>query len=144
VKLLSAGLGARLAGFNWNDSVNLSMALNGRGGPGIVLASVAFDAGIINAVFFTTLVVASVLTSQMAGAWLEYVLRSGRPLLSGHEVTSIVETRRRAAIMTAETNQDGAGLSEPEHLALAKSNSQNLRDEDLFGNRQTGRWKWIR
>jgi len=96
VKLLSAGLGARLAGFNWNDSVNLSMALNGRGGPGIVLASVAFDAGIINAVFFTTLVVASVLTSQMAGAWLEHVLRSGQPLLSGHEVSSIVETRREA------------------------------------------------
>jgi Kef-type K+ transport system membrane component KefB len=97
VKLLSAGLGARLAGFNWNDAVNLSMALNARGGPGIVLASVAFDAGIINAVFFTTLVIASVLTSQMAGAWLEYVLRSGQPLLSRHEVPPIVETRREAA-----------------------------------------------
>lgn len=96
VKLLSAGLGARLAGFNWNDSVNLSMALNARGGPGIVLASVAFDAGIINAVFFTTLVVVAVLTSQLAGAWLEYVLRSGQPLLSRHEVSSIVETRREA------------------------------------------------
>jgi Kef-type K+ transport system membrane component KefB len=81
-KLLCAGLGARLAGFPWRDSVNLSMALNARGGPGIVLASVAFSSGIINAAFYTTLVLFAVLTSQVAGAWLDYVLRSGIPLLT--------------------------------------------------------------
>jgi Kef-type K+ transport system membrane component KefB len=83
VKLLSAGLGARVAGFNLKDSLNLANALNARGGPGIVLASVAFDAGIINAVFYTTLVLVAILTSQAAGVWLDYILRSGRPLLSG-------------------------------------------------------------
>jgi Kef-type K+ transport system membrane component KefB len=82
-KLISAGLGARLAGFGKGDSVNLAAALNARGGPGIVLASVAFDAGIINAVFYTTLVLAAILTSQAAGAWLAHILRSDRPLLSG-------------------------------------------------------------
>ena len=97
VKLLSAGRGARLAGFNWNDSVNLSMALNARGGPGTVLGSIAFDTGIIIAVFFKTLVVASVLTSQTAAAWLHYILRTGQPLLSGNEVLSIVDTRGEAA-----------------------------------------------
>lgn len=40
-KLVSAGLGARLAGFPSRDSVNLAIVLNARGGPGIVLASVA-------------------------------------------------------------------------------------------------------
>jgi Kef-type K+ transport system membrane component KefB len=83
VKLLSAGLGARVAGFNLKDSLNLANALNARGGPGIVLASVAFDAGIINAVFYTTLVLVAILTSQAAGAWLDYLLRSEKPLLSG-------------------------------------------------------------
>lgn len=34
VKLASAGLGARLAGFGYRDSVNLAAALNARGGPG--------------------------------------------------------------------------------------------------------------
>ncbi|MGB2716278.1 MAG: cation:proton antiporter [Vicinamibacterales bacterium] len=34
-KLVSAGLGARLAGFPWRDSVNLAIVLNARGGPGI-------------------------------------------------------------------------------------------------------------
>lgn len=82
VKLVSAGLGARLAGFPWRDSVNLSITLNARGGPGIVLASIAFDAKIINEEFYTTLVLLAVLTSQAAGAWLDYVLRRGWPLLA--------------------------------------------------------------
>jgi hypothetical protein len=43
---------------------------------------VAFDAGIISPKFYTTLVVAAVLTSQAAGAWLDYVLRQGWPLLT--------------------------------------------------------------
>jgi Kef-type K+ transport system membrane component KefB len=85
-KLISAGLGARLAGFGFSDSVNLAAALNARGGPGIVLASVAFDAGIINAVFYTTLVLAAILTSQGAGAWIAHVLRTEKPLLSGDAI----------------------------------------------------------
>jgi Kef-type K+ transport system membrane component KefB len=89
IKLISAGMGARFAGFGWRDSVNLAMATNARGGPGIVLASVAFDAGIINAAFYTTLVLVAVLTSQAAGAWLDYVLRKGWPLLEGQSAEPI-------------------------------------------------------
>lgn len=81
LKLISAGAGARIAGFNWLGSLNLAAALNARGGPGIVLASVAFDAGIINVRFYTVLVMAAVLTSQAAGAWLDYVLKKDLPLL---------------------------------------------------------------
>jgi Kef-type K+ transport system membrane component KefB len=81
-KLAAVALGARLAGFCGLDVVNLAVATNARGGPGIVLASVAYDAGIINPVFYTTLVLLAVLTSQAAGAWLEFVLRRGWPLLS--------------------------------------------------------------
>ena len=40
------------------------------------------DAGIISSTFYTTLVVAAVLTSQIAGAWLDFVLRRGCPLLT--------------------------------------------------------------
>jgi Kef-type K+ transport system membrane component KefB len=82
VKILSVSFAGRLAGFRGLDLINLAITTNARGGPGIVLASVAFDAGIISATFYTTLVVAAVLTSQFAGAWLDYVLRSGWPLLS--------------------------------------------------------------
>jgi Kef-type K+ transport system membrane component KefB len=82
VKILSVSLAGRFAGFRGLDLLNLAITTNARGGPGIVLASVAFDAGIISAKFYTTLVVAAVVTSQMAGAWLDYVLRRGWPLLS--------------------------------------------------------------
>jgi Kef-type K+ transport system membrane component KefB len=83
IKLSAAAVGARLAGFSGWESLNLSMTLNARGGPGIVLASVAYEAQIINGEFHTCLVVLAVLTSQMAGAWLDYVLRRGWPLLHG-------------------------------------------------------------
>jgi Kef-type K+ transport system membrane component KefB len=82
IKILSVSLAARFAGFRGLDLVNLAITTNARGGPGIVLASVAFDAGFISPQFYTTLVLAAVLTSQAAGAWLDYVLRKGWPLLT--------------------------------------------------------------
>ena len=82
IKVLSVGLAGRFAGFRGLDLINLAITTNARGGPGIVLASVAFDAGIISSQFYTTLVVAAVVTSQIAGAWLEFVLRKGWPLLT--------------------------------------------------------------
>ena len=95
IKLFSAGIGARAAGFNFRDSLNLANALNARGGPGIVLASVAFDAGIISATFYTTLVLAAILTSQGAGAWLSHILRQGRPLLSGESADNAGRSKRK-------------------------------------------------
>ena len=86
VVFLCVGLGAKLAGMNRLDTINLAITQNARGGPGIVMASVAFDAGIINGPFFTTLVLTAVLTSQACGFWLDYVLRKGWPLLSGDDL----------------------------------------------------------
>src|SRR5262249_34518382 len=83
IKMLSIFLAGRFAGFRGLDLINLAITTNARGGPGIVLASVAFDAGIISPKFYTTLVLAAVLTSQAAGAWLDYVIRKGWPLLTG-------------------------------------------------------------
>lgn len=82
IKILSVCAAGRFAGFRGLDLINLAVTTNARGGPGIVLASVAFDAGIISARFYTTLIVAAVVSSQMAGAWLDYVLRKGWPLLT--------------------------------------------------------------
>jgi Kef-type K+ transport system membrane component KefB len=92
IKVLSVSLASRFAGFRGLDLINLAITTNARGGPGIVLASVAFDAGIISSQFYTTLVIAAVLTSQIAGAWLDYVLRKGWPLLKPTTSTAQVET----------------------------------------------------
>jgi Kef-type K+ transport system membrane component KefB len=91
VKIASVSLAGRIAGFRGLDLLNLAITTNARGGPGIVLASVAFDAGIISSQFYTTLVVAAVVTSQIAGAWLDFVLRKGWPLLTPMEGQTGVE-----------------------------------------------------
>lgn len=90
LRATSVGIAARLAAFRKLDIANLAVALNARGGPGIVLASVAFEAGIISGSFFTTLVLTAILTSQFAGVWLGYVLRKGWPLLSAEGVVTPV------------------------------------------------------
>jgi Kef-type K+ transport system membrane component KefB len=92
IKVLSVSLAGRFAGFRGLDLINLAITTNARGGPGIVLASVAFEAGIISSQFYTTLIVAAVLTSQIAGAWLDFVLRKGWPLLTPVAATEPVVT----------------------------------------------------
>jgi Kef-type K+ transport system membrane component KefB len=100
IKVMSVSLAGRFAGFRGLDLINLAITTNARGGPGIVLASVAFDAGIISSKFYTTLVVAAVLTSQFAGAWLDYILRKGWPLLKpdvGTETADVSAESRSTA-----------------------------------------------
>ncbi len=75
IKAASVFLGARLAGEDTFSSWNLSVAMNARGGPGIVVASTAFAAGIIDENFFAVLVLLAIVTSLAAGAWLERVPR---------------------------------------------------------------------
>lgn len=79
-KSASVWLGARLAGETQSTAVHLAITMNARGGPGIVLASVTYGAGIINQEFFTALVLLSVVTSQMAGLWLGRAVERGTPL----------------------------------------------------------------
>jgi Kef-type K+ transport system membrane component KefB len=80
VKAASVYLGARVAKESRAGALNIAVAMNARGGPGIVLASQAYDARIIGSGFYTTLVLLAVVTSMLAGTWLDRVKRSGRPL----------------------------------------------------------------
>lgn len=75
VKAVSAYAGARLAGQRPSSARNLAVALNARGGPAIVLASVTLAAHIISDTFYVSLVMLALVTSMMAGAWLDAVLR---------------------------------------------------------------------
>lgn len=52
------------------DSLILGIALNARGGPGIVLASITYSVGMINSEFYITLVLTAILTSLFAGTVL--------------------------------------------------------------------------
>jgi Kef-type K+ transport system membrane component KefB len=79
-KAASVWAGARLAGESERGAWNLAVALNARGGPGIVLASVAFDTAIISQSFYAVLVLLAIVTSLFAGTWLEREVRGGVPL----------------------------------------------------------------
>lgn len=82
IKGSAAYLGARLAGEPRGTSRALAVALNARGGPGIVLASVSFAAGIVSEEFFVTLVLLSLVTSALAGWWLQRLLAGQSEALS--------------------------------------------------------------
>ncbi len=74
-------IAARLTKNDWLSSFNFAVAMNTRGGPGIVLATIAFDVGIINQTFFMTLVLTAIFTSLLAGYWFNHVLLKGWNLL---------------------------------------------------------------
>src|SRR3954451_6524362 len=77
VKATSSYIGARIGGERPVDAANLAVALNARGGPGIVLASIAFDAAIIHASFYTSLILLGIVPSLGAAFLLQRSLRKG-------------------------------------------------------------------
>lgn len=66
-------------------SWHFAVAMNTRGGPGIVLASIAFDFGLIDERLFVALVLAAMATSLAAGAWFRYAVGANLPLLDRKE-----------------------------------------------------------
>ena len=92
VKASSCYLGARVAGERPTDAGNLAVALNARGGPGIVLASIAFDAAIIDASFYTSLILLAIVTSLGAGFVLQRSLRRGTLTEALPDATSPLNT----------------------------------------------------
>jgi Kef-type K+ transport system membrane component KefB len=62
----------QFTGLNRRTKVNFAVTMNARGGPGIVLATVAYSYRIINIEFFTVLILTTMLSSMIAGYWLRY------------------------------------------------------------------------
>jgi Kef-type K+ transport system membrane component KefB len=80
-QLMGTLISAKLMKNGWLSSFNLSVAMITKGGPGIVLATIAFELGIINETFFVTLVLIAIVTSLLAGTWFKYILVKGYELL---------------------------------------------------------------
>lgn len=84
---------AKILKKDWLTSFNFAVAMNTRGGPGIVLATIAYDLGIISATFFVTLVLIAIFTSLLAGTWFRFVLARGGELLKETPVPSGVREK---------------------------------------------------
>ena len=72
IKMASVALFVKFTRVSWIKALDFGMTMNARGGPGIVLASLAYAAKIIDEALFVALVLASILTSLMAGIWLRW------------------------------------------------------------------------
>lgn len=70
VKVASVVLATGWAAGSWRRALDFGVVMNARGGPGIVLASLSYAAGVIDQHLFVTLVMTSILTSLLAGVWL--------------------------------------------------------------------------
>jgi len=70
IKALSVYLGARVAGENNRSSWNLAVAMNARGGPGIIVASTAFAAGSSTSLSCLLILLGRGQLAR-AGSWLE-------------------------------------------------------------------------
>jgi len=88
LRFTAVAIASRMAGVKSADAVNIGVAMNARGGPGIVLATVAYEAGIIAPSLFTALVVTAIVTSQLASWWLGRAIRDRGELL-GEPVVSV-------------------------------------------------------
>ncbi|MFM7118937.1 MAG: cation:proton antiporter, partial [Gammaproteobacteria bacterium] len=73
----------RIAGHSGMAAWNLSVAMTTRGGPGIVLASLAYSIGIINERFFVTLILTALMTSLLCGIWVRFVIDRRLELYEG-------------------------------------------------------------
>lgn len=58
--------------------LNFAITMNARGGPGIVLATVAYSYDIISIEFFTVLIITTMLSSMIAGYWLRLQKKKDR------------------------------------------------------------------
>ena len=70
IKISGVTISGLISKMKMRDAKNLGIALNARGGPGIVLASIGLSAKLINESYFVTLVLAALITSWMAAIWL--------------------------------------------------------------------------
>lgn len=73
-KIVGATLGAFAGGLNFRDSAAVGMGMNARGAMEIILGTLAFRAGIINAELFVALVIMALLTSLASGPAMRRIL----------------------------------------------------------------------
>ncbi len=75
-KIIGSGLGTRLGGFTWRESMAAGFGMNARGAMGIILGTVALENGLINEKVFVSLVIMALLTSMTSGPLMKWMLKA--------------------------------------------------------------------
>lgn len=75
-KIVGSGLGTKLGGFTWRESLAAGFGMNARGAMEIILGLVALENGLINEKVFVSLVIMALVTSMSSGPLMKMVLTS--------------------------------------------------------------------
>ncbi len=73
-KIIGSGLGARLGGFGWKESLAAGFGMNARGAMEIILGLIALENGLINEKVFVSLVIMALVTSMTSGPLMKWSL----------------------------------------------------------------------
>ncbi|MFM8349144.1 MAG: cation:proton antiporter, partial [Bacteroidota bacterium] len=73
------GLGAKLGGFGWRESLATGFGMNARGAIEIILGLVALEYKLINETVFVALVIMALVTSMTSGPIMKMVLGASFP-----------------------------------------------------------------
>ena len=74
-KILGSGLGTRLGGFTWRESLAAGFGMNARGAMEIILGLVALENGLIGEKLFVSLVIMALVTSMTSGPLMKTLLK---------------------------------------------------------------------
>ena len=74
-KIIGSGLGTRLGGFTWRESLAAAFGMNARGAMEIILGLIALENGLINEKVFVSLVIMALITSMSSGPLMKWMLR---------------------------------------------------------------------
>jgi Kef-type K+ transport system membrane component KefB len=74
-KIIGSGLGTRLGGFTWRESLAAAFGMNARGAMEIILGLIALESGLIGERLFVSLVIMALLTSIASGPLMKWMLR---------------------------------------------------------------------
>jgi Kef-type K+ transport system membrane component KefB len=73
-KIIGSGLGARLGGFSWKESLATGFGMNARGAMEIILGLIALENALINEKVFVSLVIMALVTSMTSGPLMKWSL----------------------------------------------------------------------
>lgn len=79
-KIIGSGLGTRLGGFSWRESMAAGFGMNARGAMEIILGLVALENKLISERIFVSLVIMALVTSMASGPLMKWVLRKNAPV----------------------------------------------------------------
>ena len=86
-KIAGGAVGARMAGYNWRDSLATGSLMNARGLMELIVMKIGLDAGLIGPELFTMLLVMALVTTAMTGPLMTlFVGRTAKPAVDSAAV----------------------------------------------------------